>query len=106
MTINNRGRSNRPTLRTRRTAFTLVEEDTVVGDVTLSAGELLLGHSGNRRNVIRFEPGDLGANTTGTLSLLLRGDNINIGQDVAALELIEQDRWPTSGRRRDGRADG
>ena len=36
------------------TAFTLVEQDTVVGDVTLSAGDLLLDKGDSTKNIFRF----------------------------------------------------
>ena len=41
MTINNRGRSNRPTLRTRRTAFTLVELLVVIAIIAMLVSLLL-----------------------------------------------------------------
>ncbi len=44
----------------RVVGVTLVEQTTIVGDTTLSAGEFLLAHEGSNKNIIRFQPGTLG----------------------------------------------
>ncbi len=74
----------------RVVGVTLVEQTTVVGDATLNAGEFLLAHEGSNKNIIRFEPGTLGVTTTGTESILVAGDDIDIGQNIHAIELIEE----------------
>ena len=74
----------------RITGITLVEQATTVGDVTLNAGEFLLAHDGSNKNIIRFEPGALGDATGGTLSILVAGDDIGMGQPIHSIELIEQ----------------
>ena len=73
------------------TAFTLVEHDTTVGDVTLSAGEFLLAHNGSTKNIFRFAPGTLGATSSGSPSMLLNAGDIDIGQEIYALDLVERD---------------
>ncbi|MGB5299833.1 MAG: cadherin domain-containing protein, partial [Thiogranum sp.] len=79
------------------TAFSLVEQDTVVGvgagSTTLNAGEFIVVHDGAKKTLQQLTPGILGgaATNTGTTSLLVDGAVINIGQDIYGLELIESD---------------
>ena len=80
--------STRPTPASIVEGFTLVEHDTTVGDVTLSAGELLLVNGG--RDVLRFEPTQLGETTSGAQSVLIDGDgSLALGKNISALELVE-----------------
>ena len=76
-------------------AITLIEEDVVVGDAQLTAGNFLLTHRGDRRKVFYYEPGNLGdATTTGTVSLFLDGHDVGINSgynEIVGLELIESD---------------
>ena len=74
----------------RVVGVTLVEQTTVVGGTTLNAGEFLLAHEGSNKNIIRFTPGTLGDTTTGTASILIAGNDIDIGQNIHAIELIEE----------------
>ncbi|MGB5204314.1 MAG: hypothetical protein WBN63_09015, partial [Eudoraea sp.] len=74
----------------RVVGVTLVEQTTVVGGTTLNAGEFLLAHEGSNKNIIRFQPGTLGDTTTGTESILVAGNDIDIGQNIYAIELIEE----------------
>ena len=77
------------------TGFSLVEQNTTVGvgagSTTLSAGDFIIAHTDARKMIEHFTPGVLGdaATNTGTLSLLVDGEDIGIGQDIFGLELIE-----------------
>jgi hypothetical protein len=69
--------------------ISLVEHDTVVGDVTLLAGTFLLANA-NNNDIYHFAPDEVGAVTTGTLSTLIDGSDINISQDIWGVELVEE----------------
>ena len=72
------------------TSFTLVEQATAFGDITLNAGDLLLTNN-SARDILRYVATQLGATTSGTPSTLIDGDgNLGFGQDIAAVELVEQ----------------
>ena len=71
----------------------LVETNTIIGDATLSAGEFLLTLQGAtyERSVWRFTPTGVGAGTTtGTLTELIDGNNLNISQGLSSVELVQQ----------------
>jgi hypothetical protein len=72
--------------------ISLVEHDTFVGDVTLLAGTFLLTDrdAPNPEDIFLFTPDDVGTTTTGTLSTLIDGSDINIGEDVRGIELVEE----------------
>ncbi len=73
------------------TGISLVEQDTVVGGETLKAGEILLAHDGSGKNIIRFEADSLESDTAGTTAVLLQGSDVNIGQNIGALHLVQAD---------------
>lgn len=76
-------------------ALTLIERDTVVGDVTLSRGDFLLTRAGTtaeHNDVFLFRTTDVGAGTTdGTFEKLVEGDDVNIAREIRGVELVEQD---------------
>jgi len=72
-------------------ALTLVEEQTVVGDTVLEAGDILFARNGgaNHNNIYVFHPSEAGNGTTdGTVDLLIDGDDINIEDKIDALHLV------------------
>jgi hypothetical protein len=73
------------------TSVSLVEQTTTVGGVTLNPGEFLVAHDGSGKNILHFVPGSLGATTTGTASVLVAGADINIGQNIGGLHLVQAD---------------
>ena len=73
-------------------SLALVEQNTTVGDVTLTAGSFLFSREGGAEdNDIRlFTPTGVGVGTTaGSVSVLIEGDQINTDKKVYGLELIE-----------------
>ena len=75
-------------------AFTLVEQDTVVGNTTVTAGTFLIARSGGSEhmNVYTYTPKSVGAGTTtqSTGDLLLDGTKLNItSSQIQGLELVE-----------------
>lgn len=73
-------------------SLALVEQDTSVGDVTLTAGSFLFSRDGSSEdNDVRlFVPTGVGVGTTaGAVSVLIEGDQININQTVYGLELVD-----------------
>jgi VCBS repeat-containing protein len=71
---------------------TLIEQDTLVGDVLLHAGDFLFSRSGGAEDndIYVFNITDVGAGvTSGTASKLIEGDDIGISAKIAGLELIE-----------------
>ncbi|NNK94863.1 MAG: DUF4347 domain-containing protein, partial [Desulfobacterales bacterium] len=74
------------------TAISLVERSTEIAPgVTLSAGEILVAHAGSTQNILRFTPGTLGDTTTGTTIILVTGADIDIGQVISGLHLVQAD---------------
>ena len=79
---------------TNVSAITLVESDTIVGDITLASGTFLFGKS-LVNSPIYFTPGDLGAATIGTYNNLFNPtDEFAPGspvlpEPITGLELIE-----------------
>ncbi|MDT8421905.1 MAG: tandem-95 repeat protein, partial [Desulfuromonadales bacterium] len=65
----------------RLTGFSVVQSDTVVGDVTLAAGTVLYTYDGEQgNNIFHFTADTAGAGTTsGTSSILIDGVDINMG---------------------------
>ncbi len=73
-------------------SLALVEQNTTVGDVTLTAGSFLFSREGGSEdNDVRlFVPTGVGVGATaGAVSVLIEGDQINIGQKVYGLELVD-----------------
>ena len=73
----------------------LVEQDTLVGDTLLKAGELLFtaGSGSTARDIHVFTPdsvGLLGALLTGTTRTLMVGSDIDLNADITALEIVSQ----------------
>jgi hypothetical protein len=71
------------------TGISLVEQETVVGGVTLNVGDFLIAEGG--KEIIRFEADQLGATPSGTTSILVQGADIDIGQNIGALHLVQED---------------
>ncbi|MBW2281607.1 MAG: cadherin-like domain-containing protein, partial [Deltaproteobacteria bacterium] len=74
-------------------SLTLVEEDTTVGGMPLSAGSLILGEDGNPK-LHHFAVTGVGATTSGIQTLLVDGKDIDInnkGATITGVDLIEQD---------------
>ncbi|MCA9061894.1 MAG: DUF2341 domain-containing protein [Planctomycetaceae bacterium] len=71
--------------------FSLIEQNTTVGDASLNAGDFLI-LSGNS-NVMLYETGSVGLVTTGTTSVLLNGTDAGLGitKNLHGIELIETD---------------
>ncbi|KAA1257576.1 Cadherin domain protein [Rubripirellula obstinata] len=78
-------------------AFSLVEQDTIVGDVTLQAGDFLYasGRAFTNNDVYWYQTTDAGAGTTsGTRTKLLEGEDMGLGvfsSFITGIELIETD---------------
>ena len=73
-------------------SITLVEQDTVVGDVTLNQGDFLFSQrNANTENILWFQTNNVGETTTsGTVVTLITGNDIGFnGAAVQGLELIE-----------------
>ena len=73
-------------------SISLVETTTVVGDTTLSAGTFLFSRSGGSQkyDIWHFSATNVGTGTTsGTISLLLDGTQIEINKEPHGLDLIE-----------------
>ncbi|WP_372722763.1 DUF4347 domain-containing protein, partial [Novipirellula sp.] len=74
-------------------AFTLVEETTTVGTttpMTLNAGDFLISHAGFTNRVYRYEPGTLGATSSGTMSIFLDGTDFGVDTGFRGIDLIER----------------
>ncbi|MEQ9407983.1 MAG: DUF4347 domain-containing protein, partial [Fuerstiella sp.] len=76
-------------------AISLIEQDTVVGDATLNAGDFLIVGGGGAldSNIGVYETSDVGAGTTsGTYQLLLDGSDVNVGiaAQIWSVDLVEQ----------------
>ncbi len=70
----------------------LVETNTTVGGAALAAGEFLLTLQGavHDKAIWRYTPSDVGPGTTaGSLSKFIDGPNINIGQTIRDIELVQ-----------------
>jgi hypothetical protein len=81
------------------TGVSLVEQDTLVGDVTVKAGTFLM-NEGNSLDIMLFDPTGagggvgVGALTQGTTSTLIAGADIGLGNNIAkisGIDLIETD---------------
>lgn len=74
-------------------AITLVENDTVVGDVILRAGTFIYmakSTGQDEKDLYHFTATDVGVGTTsGTVSLLIVGNDINFNQKSFGIELVE-----------------
>lgn len=71
----------------------LVEQDTTVGDVTLTAGTILFtsGTTSAAADIKRFVPGSgglLGGLLTGNVSTVIAGSEVGIGQAITGLEIV------------------
>ncbi|GAA4443745.1 VCBS domain-containing protein [Novipirellula rosea] len=74
-------------------AFTLVEETTTVGTttpMTLNAGDFLISHAGFTNRVYRYEPGTLGATSSGTTSIFLDGTDFGVDTGFRGIDLVER----------------
>jgi hypothetical protein len=76
------------------TGISLVEQDTLVGDVTVQRGTFLL-NAGNSLDILHFDPTGVGIGTTaGTLTTLISGGDIALGNNTAkisGIDLVEAD---------------
>ena len=68
-------------------AVTLVESNVTVAGTNLLVGDFLI--AGESTNVLLFRPTSLGETTSGTRSLFINGNDININENFDGLELIE-----------------
>ncbi|QDS87625.1 Cadherin domain protein [Rosistilla ulvae] len=73
--------------------ITLVEHETLIGDYTVSAGDFLFISSLADKQIRLYETEDVGANTSGTVRVLLDVSDTNVAIDSAVygIELIETD---------------
>jgi hypothetical protein len=72
-------------------AFTLVAQDSILGDRLVKAGSFLFSDSENSNDVMLLELDETGSASTGTISLLIEGSEVGIsdGNAISGLELIE-----------------
>ena len=72
-------------------AFTLVAQDSILGDRFVKAGSILFSDSENSNDVMLLQLEDTGSASTGTISLLIEGAEVGIsdGNAISGLELIE-----------------
>ena len=75
-------------------SLSLIEKDTVVGDVTLDAGDFLFSRAGGaeENDIWLYSTGDVGASTTsGSASVLIEGDDpgVSIDEKIYGLDLVE-----------------
>ena len=73
-------------------SIAVVDTDTVVGDVTVTAGSVLFSGSGGGKDkdVLVFAPTVAGtADTAGIVSVLINGPDVGISQNVSGLDLVE-----------------
>ena len=73
------------------TAITLVEQDTVVGGRNAFRRRVPDRPRRQRQEYTAFHPGALGDTTTGTTAVLVAGNDINIGQNIGGLHLVQAD---------------
>jgi VCBS repeat-containing protein len=73
------------------TGISLVEQDTVVGGVTLNAGEFLIAHGGSDKDINLLQADQLGATTIATSSILIQGSDIEFSSGIGALHLVQAD---------------
>ena len=74
-------------------AFTLVEQDTLIGDTIVEAGNLLFTPNGGARDksiYIWHTDTVLAGTTTGTAELLIDGEDIGVEERIWGLELFEE----------------
>ena len=74
-------------------AMTLVEQDTVVGDTTLKAGEFLFVEDLDTKNIIKvFHTVDVGpTSTSGTVTTLVDGEDAKVNLDeIFGIDLVER----------------
>ncbi len=70
------------------TGVSLVEQTTTVGGTTLNAGTFILGKSGDKK-IYHYTADEVGDGTTsGTLSTLVDGADIDFGKNISGIELI------------------
>ena len=71
--------------------MSLVEKDTTVGGTLLPAGSFLLveGAAASRKEIHLYTPTDVGASTSGTLTVLIDGVEAGLGNAFDGIELIE-----------------
>ena len=74
-------------------SLTLVEEDTVVGDTVLQAGDFLFSDaaSGSANQVKLFRPDGVGPTTSGTTSLLIDGDDVGLSSRIVGVDVVENE---------------
>ncbi|MBW2695787.1 MAG: SMP-30/gluconolactonase/LRE family protein [Deltaproteobacteria bacterium] len=76
----------------RINAITLVEKDVAVGETMLPAGTFLLAYDGSPSDVFTYRAIDieLGTQTNGAMTALLRGGGLGFGSTIQGLELVEE----------------
>ncbi|WP_417736139.1 DUF4347 domain-containing protein [Rosistilla oblonga] len=73
--------------------ITLIEHETLIGDYTVNAGDFLFVSSLSDKQIKLYQTEDVGANTSGTVSVLMdvRDSNVAIDNAIYGIELIETD---------------
>ncbi len=72
--------------------LSLVETTTSVGGITLNAGDFLLSESGSAAVIDRFVPDNIGTPTSGTVTMLVEGSDINISSnEINGIHLVTSD---------------
>jgi len=79
-------------------AFSLIEQDVIVGDRLLQAGDILFsdtvdggrpGNADGRNDIKVLSLIDTGSASTGSISLLVEGAQVGISQTISGLDIIE-----------------
>ena len=70
-------------------AISLVEQDSIIGDSVLSAGDILLVDSADGDAIYRLELSQTGETSVGNFTLLVDGSEAGINGDIDGIEFIE-----------------
>ena len=68
----------------------LVEKDTTVGDRFLAKGSFLMAIT-SQRDVMEFDPEDVGPTSTGSFAELIDGPSLSLGSEIRGLDLAEEE---------------
>ena len=68
----------------------LVEKDTTVGDGFLAKGSFLMAIT-SQRDVMEFDPEDVGPTSTGSFAELIDGPSLSLGSEIRGLDLAEEE---------------
>ena len=70
-------------------ALALVEQETIVGDQILNAGDFLFSDSENSSDILRLQLDSVGSATVGTISTFVEGSDVGIDNRITGLEFVE-----------------